>query len=406
MNVFFVSYGGGHAPAVIPVIQALTMRGHKCEYLALTTARKTALDAGIPCRRVSDFIDPGDQEIAYWGKRLAETHHTDGKGIAYEESVAYLGVSFVSLMHEIGEEKAWQAYEEKGLNAFCAIEFMRTVLREIEPDMVVATTSPRMERAAMVAADMEAIPSLCMVELFGIIEHELISRADNGKYMALSREDTRQRLIRAGRIPSHLHMTGSPMFDAIQSQPFKEQGKAWRARHHVPNTTRAVLWAEQPEPSDPELPRQVRFHLAEICARHGWQLIVRLHPSSMDPEKETMPPHVIVSDASESIHAPLSAADTVITLTSTVGWEALLADKPLLIIRISQYKDMVSFGDADGAYTIDRLDETEQALIRLATDEILAETLQTQRQALPKAGNATQKVLALIEEIVSKEAAA
>ena len=49
-----------------------------------------------------------------------------------------------------------------------------------------------------------------MVELFGILEESWLSRPDNGSLLTVSRLDTKNRLIAAGRESSSIYLTGSP----------------------------------------------------------------------------------------------------------------------------------------------------------------------------------------------------
>lgn len=402
MRIFLVSYGGGHVTAILPVIRELTARGHDCRYLALTTAGEIARRSEIPHSRVIDHVNLDEPGLRGWGERLAEHHHTDGKGITHAESIAYLGVSFRDLAADLGEDEAWSRYERFGLNAFTPVYFMHEILDRLDCDLVVATTSPRMEKAALRAAYQKGIPSLCMVELFGLLEEPWLSRPDNGDVLAVSRRDVIDRLVAAGRQRSDVFLTGSPMFDLLADPELPDAGRRWRRDRGVCDQERLVFWAEQPEPPSPELPRQIRVHLAEICRRRGWRLAVRLHPSSTDPLRETMPEGVLQSHADEPLSHLINACDVAVTLTSTVGWEVLLTQKPLLVLRISAYSEFVSFGCNDGALAMDRLEDAEAGLESLLSDSAAARDLASLRNTLPRPGGATQRVCDLIETEVPR----
>lgn len=401
MKIFLIAYGGGHITAVLPAYDALTRRGHQCYLLALTTAGLVATMAGVPHRRVIDFVTVGDPLIQSAGSWLAARHHTDGKGITREESIAYLGVSFRELAEDIGEEPAWKRYQAQGLNAFSPTRFMRTVLERIAPDVVIATTSPRMEKAALRAAFQLDIPSLCMVELFGLLEEPWLSRPDNGHVLAVSRPDVARRLIAAGRQAFDIHLTGSPMFDYL-ADSIAECGQIWRQERRVLPGERLIFWAEQPEPGDPDLPRRVRFHIADVCRERGWRLVIRLHPSSTDHRAEKIPEGCLQSFAHEPLSHVISACDAGVTLTSTVGWELLLADKPLLVVRISSYSSLVTFGDGDGALAVDSLEEVAAGLDKLLDDGHTAGAMAMLRSLLPKPGGAAERIADLVENVVAR----
>lgn len=400
MKVFLTAYGGGHITAILPTLHALARRGHECILLALTTAGEVASRAGIAHHRPIDFVPRDDALIQSAGTTLAQRHHTDGKGITRAESIAYLGVSFRDLATDLGEHATWRRYAALGLNAFTPTHFMSDVLQQIQPDVVVATTSPRMEKAALRAAFQMNIPSLCMIELFGMLEEPWLSRPDNGHVLAVSRPDVVRRMIAAGRQESDIHLTGSPMFDYLASPDLAVAGLEWRRQHGLREYEKLVFWAEQPEPDDPELPRRVRRHLAEICRTNGWRLVIRLHPSSTDSRGEVIPEGCLQSHGFEPLSHVISACDVGITLTSTVGWELLLANKPLLVLRISAYSSAVTYGEDDGALAIDRLEDTEDGLTSLLNDTPVSKALAALRRQLPRAGGAAERVCDLIENVV------
>ncbi len=403
-KILFCSYGGGHVTAIIPVFKAMEKRGYSCQYLALTTAGDIAARAGIKHTRPIDYININDPVIQKWGRKLAAIHHTDGKGISIDESIAYLGTLFRDLAIDIGESDAWEQYKKHGLNAFCPVYFMHKVLQQEKPDVVVATTSPRMEKAILRAAFQLNIPSLCMIELFGIQEESWLSRPDNGDFLAVSRTEVINRLTACGRKRADFFLTGSPMFDQLANPKLKQKGCEWRKEREVDENQTLIFWAEQPEPLEPELPRRVRNHLAEICRKNGWKLVVRLHPSSTDENKERIPDDCIQSYSYEDLPSVIHACDVTVTLTSTVGWEALLSLKPLLVIKISHYQDMVSYGKDDGALTVSTLKDAEQGLVTLLTTNEVSEKLAKLRENLPKPGKATQNICELLEtQIIRKK---
>lgn len=400
MKVFLTCYGGAHVAAILPLYRVLVARGHECHLLALTTAGDIALRAGIPHSRPIDFVDVSDPDIRRFGERLVQRHHTDGKGLTRDESTAYLGASFLELAEDLGEDAAWRRYEKLGLNAFSPVRVMRRILSALTPDVVVATTSPRMEKATLRAAFQLDIPSLCMIELFGLLEEPWLSRPDNGHVLAVSRHDVVRRMIAAGRERADIHVTGSPMFDPLADVSLREAGRAWRRARHVGDDERLVFWAEQPEPGDPDLPRRVRAHLSEVCRRNGWRLVVRLHPSSTDHAAESLPDDCIHSLPDEALSHVIHACDIGVTLTSTVGWELLLCDKPVLVIRISAYRDAVTYGEQDGALAVETLDEAEAGLMGLLNGGACAEDLKRLRARLPRPGGAAERISDLLEDIV------
>ncbi|CAB3670754.1 UDP-N-acetylglucosamine 2-epimerase [Achromobacter sp. HNDS-1] len=398
MKVFLVFYGGGHVTAAVPLIRSLKNRGHEVVPLALTTASAVLSRLGIAHRTVRDYVDATDARVALYGGKLAEKHHTEGKGIPREESIAYLGASMRDLVDEIGETAAWAAYEERGLNAFSPVATASRILKSEQPDWVVATASPRMESALLRAACQLHIPSICVIDLFAILELPWLRRPDNGHLLTVYSQTVVDRLVEAGRMRERIFVTGNPAFDALNDPELQRLGAEWRHRHGVADQEKLILWAEQPEPSNPELPRRVRAFLAELCARRaGWRLVVRLHPSSTDPRGEVIPDGALHSPAEDALPVVAAAADAVVTLTSTVAMEMLLTGKPAIVLQLSQYDALVSYSEADGALVLGDLQEVGQGLEQVLNDTPLARKLAAARKTLPPPGNAAERVCDVLE---------
>ncbi|OZI68276.1 UDP-N-acetylglucosamine 2-epimerase [Bordetella genomosp. 1] len=398
MKIFLTFYGGGHVTAAIPMIRALERRGHDVVPLALTTAAPVLRRLGIAHKMVRDYVDLNDPHVKEYGERLAQKHHTDGKGIPLEESIAYLGSSMRDLAAEIGEAAAWSRYEQLGLNALSPVATARRILERERPDWVVTTASPRMESAMLRAAYRMKIPSVCVIDLFAILELPWLRRPDNGHLQTVYSQTVVPRLVQAGRAEQDIFVTGNPAFDALVDPGVREQGLAWRRKHGVADDEKLMLWAEQPEPADPELPRRIRRYLAQLCAAHdGWRLVVRLHPSSTDPRGEVIPEGALHSPAEDALPVVAAAADAVVTLTSTVAMEMLLTGKPAVVLRLSQYDDLVSYDAADGALVLNSLDAVQDGLEQVLNDTELGRQLAAARKSLPAPGGAADRICDILE---------
>jgi hypothetical protein len=397
MRVLMGFYGGAHVTAAIPMIRELSRRGHDVVPLALTAAPAAMLREGLSHKTITDFVDPDNAEIAHHGLQLIGRHHTEGKGITKAQSIAYLGTSFADLAHDIGEAAAYQRYVEIGLNAFMPVRTARGIIENVAPDWVMATASPRMEAAMMRAGVELGVNTLCMVDLFAILELPWLRHPGHAHLLTVYGEKTAQRLISAGRRADAMTITGYPAFDALADPAVPEAARAWRAGNGLAPDEKAVLWADQPEPGNPEWPRAIRRRLQEVCARNGWKLVVRFHPASTDASKEELPEGAIVSPAEERLPVVAAAADVVCTCTSTVGMEALLSGKPVVIIRGSQYDHLVDYSEEDGALVVEGPGEIEPALRELLFGGAVAGRLAEQRHQLPAVGAAAARIADLME---------
>lgn len=397
MKVLLAFYGGGHVTAAIPMMRELRRRGHDVVALALTASAQVMEREGMPYRVITDYVDPTDPDIARFGAMLIDRHHTAGKGISRDASVAYLGSSLADLVAEVGEEAALARYRDKGLNAFMPLRTASKILDIEQPDCVIATASPRMEAALLRAAVQLGIFSVCVIDLFAILELPWLSDPGHAHMLTVYSERARQRLIDAGRRPDAIVVAGNPAFDSLADPELSARARAWREEKKLEPGPKVVLWAEQPEPANPDLPRHIRARLAQICEANGWTLMVRLHPASMDPRTEVIPDGARQSFAHEPLPVVAHAVDVVATMTSTVAMEGLLLDKPVVVIRGSQYDHLVDYSEQDGALVVQSVDDVGVAIRDLLAEGARALALCAARRALPRVGGASARVVDLIE---------
>lgn len=133
--------------------------------------------------------------------------------------------------------------------------------------------------------------------------------------------------------------------------------------------------------------------------------MVRLHPSSTDPTKESIPDGALASPRDEPLLSALNIADIVVTLTSTVAYEALLMGKQVLVLRMSRFSHLVDYSPEDGALVIDSLDSIPEALRTLATSNPVSAQLRENRDRLPRLGGASRRVADVLEELARNRAA-
>ncbi len=146
--------------------------------------------------------------------------------------------------------------------------------------------------------------------------------------------------------------------------------------------------------SDPALPEHIRHHLYSLLERHpDWHLVVRPHPS--EPAWIEAPPaRVTVSGREDSVAALLHCVDSVVTMTSTVGLEAALLGVPVISPELSVFSSACPYAQYGFALPVADLDGLEKALEEVQHGEWRP------RHPGVRPGNATEKVLAVINELL------
>ncbi len=339
----FVSYGGGHVKALLPVARRVRELGiANPVYLALTTAADEVRAAGLPVLGFRDVLMQSDAAARAKGEELAAQLQVQAAD--RDESIAYLGLSYTDMEQRLGADAAAQAYAEYGRQAFLPLGVLERVMRKVAPSLVVATNSPRAERAAIETARTMGIPSVCLVDLLGIWERELLARADYADAVCVLNAGVREMLVRAGRAAQDVHATGNPAFDSVHDPAMKAQGRrlreeaGWQDLH-------VCLYAPSPEPQriagvqgtgDPEFPRRLERALCDAVERNPrLALWVRRHPSEAVPQEVIAAghPRIRASGRETPLHAAIHASDEVLVTVSTVGVEAAIAGKPVTQLR-------------------------------------------------------------------------
>ena len=141
-KVLGVTYGGGHANIVIPILEALNGRGIPTQLLALTSSGPQAKRQGLPHKTYYDykhFIDCKRAERL--GRKLAETMHNENIGLSFEESIYYLGINLLENIETLGEDLAVKSLELAGRHSFLPVEFLKKIITEENCTHILTTES-------------------------------------------------------------------------------------------------------------------------------------------------------------------------------------------------------------------------------------------------------------------------
>jgi hypothetical protein len=351
-SVFVASYGGGHAAALTPVVKSLGQKGLAPSVMAFTTARDYFDRRGIQTFGFDAIIDgvPAYGVAREIGRALAlgQSRHAS---VSAEETEAYLGVGYVALERALGAEEASNRYARLGRQAFCPVDFFERLFSDQRPALVVATSAPRAERAALEAARNLGIPSLCLVDLYAPFEIEWCGSPDYCNLVCVLNDAVKARFVAYGVPPDRVAVTGNPAFDRIGALDVATERARYRAELGIGDDEKLLVWISQPEPlihpfsgiiGDPALPEHVERSLAENFSESA-KLVMRLHPSEHRPPAVSGP-SVRYSDVTEPLDPLLCAADCVVTCSSTVGLEAAMLGVPVVQIMNSVFSPDLPLG--------------------------------------------------------------
>ena len=400
MDILFVAYGGGHINALVPVAKLAKDAGHNARVLALTTARRTATAAGLDPIPLSNYMDLAGENAEVYGEELVAGL---GSGpVEPSESVAYLGASFAELAEDVGEDQAYDIYSKHGRSKFLPERFFERILKALRPDVVVATSAPRSERAAILAARRQKIPAVCVVDLFATAEAEWVCDNQYANRVCVLSGRVKDRLVSRRRMADDIIVTGNPAFDELRSENFVSAGRGIRQRLGW-NDRFVVGWASQLEPEshpftgragDPELPVRIEECLVEwASAMPDRALAVRLHPSERRPSPAKSD-SVRISAPSEPVEAMLHSCDCLVTMASTVGLQAALVGLPVVTYDASVLAEGAPYSEMGISLGVTRIDDIELAIDAVRKGEWRSSS------GLASPGNAAAAVLRCAESLI------
>lgn len=332
---------------ILPVIKQLRLLepDTECVLLALTTAYGSAKKAGEQPIGYKDLLYLVDaQQALRWGESLLGQNSSPD--VSNEESVAYLGINYLDLIAQHGESGAAELYADKGRYGFLPLRLMNLLMAALRPDVVVTTNSPRSEEASLAIAVARGIPSVGMVDLFGLDSDAYVLREIKPDWTCVLADSVRDRLIRRGFSADRVRVTGNPGFDGLFTPENRQLAEAfvlqkgWLGKHIIFN---AGAWEPATHP-DSDIPAGRSFPIAiesilreYVRSRPNTALIQRYHPSDWFHYPRLLEDPLIhfSEPPNEPIHPLLLASSIVVNTNSTVGLEAAVAGKPVISIENS-----------------------------------------------------------------------
>ncbi|HLC64644.1 MAG TPA: UDP-N-acetylglucosamine 2-epimerase [Candidatus Nanoarchaeia archaeon] len=197
--------------------------------------------------------------------------------------------------------------------------------------------------------EQHSIPTL-VIQLGMMNQSPLFGRITSTK-MAVFGNQMKNILVGKGNAPSKLAVTGQPRFDAILKEKYSRE--LVFKRFSIPGQKKIVLFTSQNFHGE-----EGKRHFSAVmnaAKKTGQQLIIKLHPDEHPDFAERIKSR-LNSDAiitKYSLYELMNASSAIITFFSTTAWEALLFNKPLIIINLTGEEDRIDCvekGAAIGVY--------------------------------------------------------
>ena len=333
MRVLLTCYGGGHAQIIAQLWDRLIELGHDVEVIALTMAYPALEALGYRPSSVQQLLNPRHATWASFAEQNMGTVHPD---LTFEDSLAYHAIGLADLAHQYGSGEAERSFQEHGRLAFLPLETWKEYLSQQSFDVLVATTSPRFERAALMAAREMGIPHLAVGDWFLFYEKEWICAPGYAENIAVLNASVEQFLKDEG-YRGKIAVTGNPVFDrlAVTTSAQKTQKPVflWAAAMGKLPDGRTFITHED------------ALSTLESCFSQypNWSYVYRLHPNDpWLPDVELQYGEIDLGE--QAIEEAIANATVIGTEVSTVGLQAAAVGKPVASVGFEDYVHYEKFG--------------------------------------------------------------
>lgn len=394
--ILLAAYGGGHVNIIIPIYRRLQALDEKVVVLGLTMAQTTLRAAGIPFKTVLDFVDKSDQEAIAIGTELY-AGMVPHDAVPYDETIAYMGLSYNELILDHGLEHAMYLYETKGRQAFLPRRFARKVLSSLAPKLLMTTNSPRMEKALILEASQAGVPTVVISDFFDRTEFEdRTARAGYGHRVFVPFQAAKDEIVSLGRSENEVAVTGNPGLDYLAGLANEDSRRALR-RDRGWHNTRVILWIKSAMPSLQATEEAIEKMLVQsLVPLPDVEVVIRPHPNDPRSTARFRKLGFGVSEAVEPLIDVVLASDTICTINSTVGLQANLLGRAVVQANlVADFPEHVPFDRLGFGQTVTNLEELRTVLtdhryfgllppcmpVGRATDLIVQQSLQLIDQA-------------------------
>ncbi|MFW9973450.1 MAG: CDP-glycerol glycerophosphotransferase family protein [Candidatus Odinarchaeota archaeon] len=312
------------------------------------------------------------------------------------------------------------------LSAVKFIEMANWLFRKENVKFVVTPEERTLpNRAICAAASFKNIPTLLIQRgLYG--NHCLYRFPLLVDKVALEGEWVKQVLIKMGQDISKLEVTGQPAYDLLKEEYTKIDKTAIRSKFNIDTNNIIVLYTSQPlmeglGVDNSFIPQDIssshKEEIREICLslydRKDILLLIKPHPNESDDlhyqvVNEVKAKNIKVVSRKANIHELISISDILITRHSTTGLEAIVLDKPVIIVDILGDVDSFPYVDYNSALGVYKRENIWPAVKSIFENKQVNDTLKEGRArfirdfAYQIDGKSSQRIVALINNMMRR----
>jgi hypothetical protein len=231
--------------------------------------------------------------------------------------------------------------------------------------------------------------------------------------LAVFGERDRELFIRRGASPMRVVATGMPRYDRLALRQDLKSRAEVAADLELDPERPIVVFASQAPIGRITSYLKAQTHLAVADAALALpevQFVVKLHHVAQDHVPDEVQSHPgaarMVTVRHYDLYDLLNACDVMITIYSTVGLEAAILDKPILIINLSQLPDFIPYTEEGVAVTASCPEQVSVYIRRLLNDQALRQRLAAARDVFLRRyvyradGRSADRLAQLMEQMI------
>lgn len=341
---------------MLAVCKELDRRRANYDLMGFTTAHSVFAKAGLEPLDTCALLERDEvgELLAEMGQLVPASGHP---AITQNQTDAYFAAGYWDLKRRLGKDAALDRIKAKGRKAFEPVKVFERYFSAINPSVVVATSSPRFELAALLAARSLGIPTIAIGDVLRVDGQEWLDREGFADHMTVISPEVAESLRAAGLSGVELHPLGNPAFDALAPAPGDEAKRSAIRKNFGLEEHNIILWAlgGSTDLVDGRYLLQsgeVQKALDGFCSRNPThRYIMRPHPNwPVDPIESEWG----LVDATLTAEEALLAADVVCVESSTLGLQAALRGIPAICLNFADY---VVYPKLGWALAVDSLEE-------------------------------------------------
>lgn len=308
--------------------------------------------------------------------------------------------------------------------AMLFIELMKRAIEIEKPDLILITCEYCMlGRAAVVAGKLKDVPTLAVqhgnISPQGIAYYhhaEEISDEIGPQYCPIPCKTAvyspydKELLLNIGHYPpDSVVVTGSSRYDILShTDKIYDKNKIFEDLG-LDTDKKMIVWTTQTHalPLEENI-QNISAVYSSINSLEDIQLVIKLHPGEdqraiLYKKNKTIKP--VIVDGKVDTYALLYTCDLMITRHSTTATEAIILNKPVIVLNLSGEPDPVEYvkeGVAVGVYSEKDLKPAILKLLKDDTDLAKNRAKYVEKHLYKIDGKATERVINLIEEMISE----